>query len=199
MNMERQRMKSTLSMAVTILLGSLLTGCGPMATGTERNLGPVSYPIAYAAARDVMSQHFAIEYSDTDTGVIKSYPKKIGEEKNRLLGSTSAREEATLRLTRSGGDVLARLTIAMQCAEGEAAMTSWTSDKENYSGVANQTPAQMNAATTSEQNDSWRRERYDHTLERKMLDELAKALAPADTNTTVVAPAKAPASAPAAR
>ena len=192
-------MKSILIAAIAIVAGSLITGCGPMATGTERNLGPVSYPIAYAAARDVMSQHFSIEYSDVDSGVIKCYPKNIGAEKNRLLGSTTAREEATLRLTRSSGDVLARLTIAMQCAEGEAAMTPWTSNKENYSGVGNETPAQMNAATTSEQNDSWRRERYDHSLERKMLDELAKALAPADTNTTVVSPAKTPTSAPASR
>lgn len=189
-------MKSILSTAAAILVGSFLTGCGAMATGTERNLGPVSYPIAYAAARDVMAAHFAIEYSDVDTGVIKSYPKGVSAEKNRLLGSTSAREEATLRLTRSGSDVLARLTIAMQCAEGEAAMTSWSSDKDNYSGVGNQTPAQMNAATTAEQNDSWRRERYDHALERKMLDELAKALAPTDTRTTV-APVPVPASAPA--
>ena len=48
----------------------------------------------------------------------------------------------------------------------------------NYDSVPNKTPAEDQAATTIEQNQSWEVKDYDHELENKILNDLYRQLHP---------------------
>jgi hypothetical protein len=49
---------------------------------------------------------------------------------------------------------------------------------ENYDTVPHETPAQREAATTAEQNESWETRSHDADVERKILQDLWRSLHP---------------------
>lgn len=154
-----------------LLAGSLLGGCAHQTTGSTRALGAVPYERAFAAAVTTMSQHFAIEDSDANAGTIRAQPKLVQAEPDRLLGGYPARQVATLYLRREDGQVVARLSVALQ--RQRAGMHRWMRMVEdNYDTVPNETPAQKEAATTVQQNQSWETQKYAHDIERQILEEL---------------------------
>ena len=123
-----------------------------------------------------MWQYFSLDESDYRAGKIKSRPRLV--EQLRSRGSqTPARQIATLKLRRDGKFIVVYLTIAVQ-SQYSNIQKRLRRDEENYSGVPSRTPAEIEAATTSEQNITWRQSGYDHKLERTILDELTKALTP---------------------
>jgi len=69
------------------------------------------------------------------------------------------------------------LSLANLCAE--KAIWELMQD-ENYEGVPNKPPSAREAATTVEQNESWRTQKYDHVIERKILQDLYLSLNPAE-------------------
>ena len=170
---------TTRRFAVAVLLAAagFAGGCSIPTPGSNRSLGDVQYPQAFAAATDVMSQYFSIASSDAATGIIKSRPKEVTPGPDRLLGRSPARQVATMRVWPRGGEILADVTVAVE-RRGDTVLRSMPQPGENYEGVPNQSPSQREAATTVEQNESWRIEKYDHVLENKILGDLYLSLHP---------------------
>ena len=168
-----------LALVLAAALGAVVpVGCNSAPLGTRRSLGHVSYELAFTTAREVMRQYFSLAYSSGREGVIRSRPRLVESNRHGLSGPTPARQVATLVLRREGRLVTAYLAVAVQQQASEAIAMLGRRD-ENYSGTANLTPAELEGATTAEQRQLWRTVRYDHALQRKILDQLVGALAPA--------------------
>jgi len=167
-----------LAISAIVLAGCVLpAGCNLPSPGTTRVLGDVDYASAFAAATKTMGRHFSILSADPNTGEITCRPKKVQVKGERLLGGSPARQIATLHLRRDNGMVRAQVSVELQ-REGSAIRSTAGSYQENYDEVPNQTPAEDTAATTAKQNETWQTDRYDHAMERKVLDEIYKALHP---------------------
>ena len=162
-----------------IVATGVLAGCNLPSPGTTRVLGNVQSAEAFATAKEVMSQYFSIASADPDTGLIESRPKPVAAQPERLLGSSPARQLAKLHIGRKNGLIIAHLSVALQ-REGSSIHRTMQPPGENYDSVPNLTPAEDTAATTPEQNEAWRTDRYDRALERRILNDLYKALHPAE-------------------
>ena len=155
----------------------VLSGCNQALPGTARQLGAADYTAAFAAAREVMSQYYSVESANPDTGTIQSRPKSVTAPHERLLGGSPARQVATMRLRKEGKDVVAHVSVAVQ-RQGGAVLRQSRPGIDDYDSVPNETPAEQDAATTVEQNESWRIHGYAHDVERKILDDLYRSLHP---------------------
>ena len=82
-----------------------------------------------------------------------------------------------MTLRADGRYVVATLSVAVQ-REGSAAYRTFRGRQENYSGMPNQTPADLEGATTPRQNDVWETYRYNRMLERTILRDLDRLLRP---------------------
>ncbi len=152
-------------------------GCSTASPGSSQSLGTVKYAQAFAAANDTMSQYFSIASSDAATGVIKARPKAVDAPRERLLGKSPARQVASMRIWPRGKDILADVTVTIQ-RRGDSVYRSMPAPGENYEGVPNKPPSAREAATTIEQNESWRTEKHDRAIERKILQDLYLSLHP---------------------
>ena len=166
-----------------------LAGCNQTPPGPTRFLGDVTYASAFATGKDVMSQYFAIEKADAQEGVITSRPKRVEAGRDRLLGGSPARQIATLTLTHKDGQVVAHVSVAVQ-RQGSSIYRRIGPDSESYHGAPTETPAEAEGATTPEQNEAWRTEKYDNSLASTILGDIYRALHP---------PATPPAAAPAGK
>ena len=147
-----------------MLLVSVLGGCTDVSQFPERSLGMVGYVDAVDAARQVMGQYYTVAKVDADNGEVKSLPKAA---EAGLMGG-SAREVATIYLRKQNKEVVAYASVQVQRRSG--AMKQMGSP--SYSGVPNQTPAELEAATTAEQNENWTDERQDSSMAYKLLNDL---------------------------
>ncbi len=163
--------------AALLAAAAMAGGCSIATPGSTRLLGDVDYPQAFASANDTMSQYYSIASSDAATGIIKARPKAIDAPRDRLLGRSPARQIATMRIWQRGKEILADMTVAVE-RRGDPVLRSMPQPAENYEGVPNQSPSQREAATTVEQNESWRIEKYDHATEEKILRDLFSSLHP---------------------
>jgi len=167
----------TVWIAATLIGAGLVAGCNQPMPGSSLPLGQVDYTSAFAAGKEVMSQYYSVESANPHTGVITSRPKAVDAERERILGGSPARELATLRLQEEGSQVVAYATVALQ-RQGSSVLRQPRPGLESYDTVPNQTPAEDEAATTIEQNESWRTHSYSHSTERKMLQDLRRAVSP---------------------
>ncbi|MGA2266396.1 MAG: hypothetical protein ABSH10_08210 [Phycisphaerae bacterium] len=162
---------SLLTAAAAALLAS---GCSTMEVGTQRPLGNVQYAAAFDAARTVMGHYFTVALADTDSGVILSTPRPMA---GGVLAGGPLRQTARVRICRAEGGVVAYATVNVQrqssVAMQQMARGDLTDDKPPY-----QTPAQLEGATTPQQNDLWLTERRDRELEFKILNDIQNALHP---------------------
>jgi hypothetical protein len=165
------------AVAAMLAAATMAGGCNIATPGSTRLLGEVDYPQAFAAANDTISQYFSIASSDAATGIIKARPKAIEAPPDRLLGRSPARQVATMRIWQRGKEILADMTVAVE-RRGDSVLRSMPQPGENYEGVPNQSPSQREAATTTEQNESWRIDKYDHATEEKILQDLYLSLHP---------------------
>jgi hypothetical protein len=165
------------AVAALLAVAGMSAGCNVAAPGSTRSLGEVDYPQAFAAANDVMSQYYSIQSSDPATGVIKSRPKSVEGAQDRIIGKSPARQTATMRIWQRGKEVLADMTVAVE-RRGDPILRQMPQPEENYTSVPNLPPSQREAATTTEQNESWRIEKYDHPTEQKILRNLHLSLHP---------------------
>ena len=173
-------MKTLAAVVAAMIISGVLGGCvtPQEIPGRSRVLGEVKYEDAFAAAKGIISKHFAIASADPDSGEIKCEPKYLTTDRGeRILGNSPARQLAVMRVQQSGKLVNVKLSIALQ-RQGEDVNRVMSPVGDNYSGVPNQTPAQMAGATDPEQNSNWRTERYVHDMETRILDELYTALRP---------------------
>lgn len=163
----------TKSMLVVAAVGaSILAGCAAGEVGTERSLGAVSYGDAFNAARAVVGQYFTVASADVDNGVIESAPQLVA---GRPLSGGRSRQIATVRLRRGDGTVTAYAAVMIQRQSSAAArQLAWPTGV--YDGPPHQTPADLEGATTAEQNEAWIIERRDRALERQLLTDIDDAL-----------------------
>ena len=162
---------------IALAAASLATGCNQPMPGSSLPLGQVDYTSAFAAARETMAQYYSVESANPLTGEIASRPKPVDAGKERLLGASPARQIATMRICREGKQVVAYATVALQ-RQGAQILRQIRPGMDNYDSVPNKTPAEREAATTVEQNESWRTHSYAHGVERKMLSDLRRAVTP---------------------
>ena len=163
--------------ALACLATLAAAGCAQRTPGTTRSLGLVDHDTAFAAGRHVMSQYFRIAQVDRQAGVISSQPQPADAGAERILGASPARQLATLRLRRQDGRLVAQATVALQ-RQGSDIHRQISPAAGSYDSVANRTPAELEAATTPQQNETWVTERYAHDLERKILADLYRLLHP---------------------
>ncbi|MCD4824451.1 MAG: hypothetical protein K8S55_07580 [Phycisphaerae bacterium] len=183
-------MKRTIVLWAAIILAGWVAGCkdGTInlkdelspGQGTTRGMGNVSYPQAFAAARQVMSQYYSIDPTKTNVNdnMIVCRPKNTDASRERLLGSSPARQVARMHIFQKGGQIVARVLV-MQQRQGSHARRrmTYSTDRTNYSGdPGSETPGDLDAATTSEQNVSWTNEKPLHDIESNILADLYKSL-----------------------
>lgn len=163
-----------------LLLGlGLLIGCDAgQSPGTTRMLGSVNYDKAFQTARQVLGRHFDVRSAEPVTGVITTLPEGGSDRPAGVLGLTTGevRRLATLRLTPSGNEVAALLAVQIQTAS--PAPVQRFDVGANYDGVPNQSPSELEAATTTDQNVRWQTSRYDTRMEIQILNELYRELHP---------------------
>jgi hypothetical protein len=171
-------MKRSLIAMAWIALAMGVAGCAE-SPGTTRDLGAVSYEMAFVTARDVIGRHYDIAHSDPATGRVETVAKPVEPGPAGVLGGSvrDAREQATLQLRREGERVTARLAVALQRRRSSISRRM-TLAEEDYSGVPNKTPAEIDAATTTEQNQTWQTERYLAHRQRALLTEIYRAVHP---------------------
>ena len=170
-----------LAMLVSALIA--VTGCTqPEAPYTARSMGTVEFDDAFATAKAVISNYFTIAYADEATGLIQCEPKR-GEEAG-LSPKADMRQVATFRLMREdNGMIRATASIAVQ-RQTQDSQRMVNPMNEPYSSVPNQTPAQVEAATTPEQNQTWSTIRYATAAENRILSDLYQALHRPTTGTS---------------
>lgn len=168
------------TVAALLVTAGLLAGCSTAAPGTTRALGDVSPDVAFATARQVLGQYFPIDDANPRTQVITTRPRPVDAGWDRPLGGYPARQVAILRIVEENGSVAASLAVTEQRQRAQM-HRSVQQVGENYDSVPNQTPAEQEAATTLEQNESWETHRYDHALEARILSELYRVLHPGES------------------
>lgn len=192
--------RATLLIVAAALAASCLIGCtepfgefgglgDDARAGTRKPLGAVTHDAALAAGRKALSQHFSL-LPMRRKGVLKSRPKFVQAEAGGLfkVTPTSRRKTATLYLTSSDEQMVAQLAIQVE-QQGSGAFRSLGAEDE-YSSAPHRTPAQEEAATTSEQNQLWRPAGRDRSLERRILSQIYRILHP--PGAAKEPPAKAP-------
>jgi len=168
-----------LACTLGVALAAGAVGCGEAVPGRSRSLGEVDLALAYATARELLAteHNFSIEPGRRGEGIVRTRPKPISAERDRLVGSSPARQVATIRLRRDGEEVVAHASVAVQRQRAEV-RRQMHDVAENYDTVPNTTPSEEGAALTIEQRQSWETVDYDHALEVRILDELYQALHP---------------------
>ncbi len=161
---------------LVLLAGGWAAGCSQETPGTVRFMGNIDKAAAFAAAKEVMSQYYPVTLADPDQGIIKCAPAEAKGPGERLLGSSPMRHLAELEVMKSQGGISARVAVAVQRQGGTIHRTAAASD--SYSGVNNQSPVDMDAATTTEQNESWQTTGYSYETQRKILEDLYQRLHP---------------------
>lgn len=145
------------------------------AGGSTRTFAYGNYSEAFGSARTIMSQRFTVLDADQDTGIIRCAPQPITAGNDRIIGASPSRQVASMRIQGRGGQIEA-ICIIEQQRQTDEVLRNQPVVGDNYSGVPHQTPAQIDAATTSEQNDTWETVRTDTMLENQILNALRDAL-----------------------
>ncbi len=166
---------AALSLAAVLLAAA---GCAESSPGRGMMMGDVDPQLAFTTARDVMGQYYDVDPAGTsaETGVIKCLPKPVDDYQERLLGASPTRHVARLQIVRAEGQTQARVCVEIQQL-GSAAFRAAVNEG-SYSGVPNESPGQAEAATTPEQNQTWKTVGYAYSTERKVLDDLYRRLHP---------------------
>ncbi len=154
------------------VLGLLIVPAG----GTQLPLETESFPQAFTQGRAIMAQYFTIASADQNEGLIQCLPKSLDSAPHdRIIGSSTSRQVATLRVVQRGGRIFAICSVQMQRQSSPILRQRSIADS-SYTSVPNQTPAEIEAATTPDQNDTWETYSSDKSLEDKILNDLAKVL-----------------------
>lgn len=157
---------------VAVILAAFIGGCTDVSQFPERSMGNVNYIQAVDTARTVMAQYYTVAKVDADAGEIKSLPKRI---EPGVMGGPM-REIATIYLRKEHGEVVAYAHVQVQLRGSKGLETPGSGAKGTYSSVPNQTPAEVEAATTAEQNEEWVNERENTSMAYKLLNDIYDAL-----------------------
>jgi hypothetical protein len=129
--------------------------------------------------------------------------RESGTVRDLYRGRSTMRRVAQFDVGRSGGQTVARLRVDVERRDTERQVLMQPRPYRLSDDPGQETPIDVDAATTAQQNTVWTRVRRDRTLERALLDELREQFArltvqPEETEAAVPAGQAPPASAPAA-
>jgi len=172
------REKSGFACLVLIAV-SCLSGCSRPMPGASMSLGRVDYDQAFQAGRETLAQHFPAVQVDRRLGVITTSPIPLDELQARLLTPAATRKVATFRLKRERSEIIANLEVALQRQDSSAA-SHLARMTMRYDPCPTQTPAELEAASTAEQVETWTTFRRDRQLEHAILQQLYRLLNPQD-------------------
>ena len=144
-------------------------------TGTRRVLPATNYDEAFVAARTVMGHYFQIASADKATGVIVTEPKATTEGGVGLVAPAATRQVAKLKLHQANEGLVASVSVLLQ-RQGSAVYRQMQTEQDNYDSVPNTSPAEMDAATTATQNETWETYQVDRSLETQILNDLQNTL-----------------------
>ena len=152
---------------VVALLLTGLAGCASKTPGTSRSLGDVDYDEAFAASRQVMAQYFPLAQIDEQKGLIISQPTPLAQQ--RLVGGSQVRQVAQVRLHREPSTVVIQASVQVQ-RQSAAMFRQMRSAGADSASLM--TPAELEAATTADQNEVWTVLRQDQPLEARLLEQI---------------------------
>jgi hypothetical protein len=171
-------------------------GCSQTQPGSSISLGLVDKDLAFTTAKDVIAQYYPIQSADPEAGTIQCQPAAAKDRQERLLGASPTRDVATCQIYKAeDGQVMATVAVAVQQLGSSGFRAA--GNQGSYSGVPNETPAQMEAATTPEQNQTWKTLDYSASTQRKILDDIYRRLHPDIAPQPSSAPAPTATTAPA--
>ncbi len=172
--------KGRLAIMVAVAIGAgVIGGCsGSVAGGGSSRVMPTGdYDAALTAGRRVLSQYFSIAEVDKSAGTIRSMPKTISADGAPLAGSAPTRQIATVRMRRIDGRIVAHVWVELQ-RPGSPVHRIMRQRVNNYDSIANETPAQLEAATSPRQNEIWQTSRYLRNIQQRILEDLWESLSP---------------------
>ncbi len=167
--------------AIAALLTLAGTACdaqrpNPMLFQHQR-LRSVAYSEAFAAAERAVGRHFRIKQRNFTAGIISGVPSEmvLNDAGTRIIsgalgGSRQARRVVEVRVRPEGAYVDVHCRVLVQELE-----TSRFRIMERERGAYDQpwdTPADLEASTTPEQNAVWVNRSRDRTMEREILSEV---------------------------
>ncbi len=150
-------------------IGELLFGA---VGGTSRTIHFADYPQAFGESRKVLAQYYAVETTDQDEGLIICKPLVLADgPRDRILNSSRTRQVASIRITQRGGQMTLTCRVELQRQISDI-YSQLPQDSGTYSSVPNNTPADVEAATTPAQNDTWETYSTDVATERDILNDI---------------------------
>ncbi len=140
--------------------------------GTSRTIHFANYPQAFGESRKVLTQYYTIESTDQDEGVIVCKPLVLTEgARDRILNASRTRQVASIRINQRGGQMTLTCRVELQRQISDI-YSQLPQDSGTYSSVPNNTPADVEAATTPAQNDTWETYGTDIATEKDILNDV---------------------------
>ena len=170
------------------LAGCLLVGAvgcaGPKPTALNYNvlrLSGASEAAVFDAASRALGERFNLNRSDRTAGILEAAPKEgVGPGQSGRLGDVVAvprreRRVAEMRVENEGGIVKVYCKVLVQ--EYDTQAHQMFTREHAIDDLPTDTPADRDAATTTDQNSVWRGKRRDGVMEREILQAVREQLA----------------------
>ena len=91
------------------------------------------------------------------------------------MAPAATRQIARLKLSQGSEGLVANVSVVVQ-RQGSVVYRQMQTEQDNYDSVPNTSPAEMDAATTATQNETWETYQVDRSLETQILNDLQNAL-----------------------
>jgi hypothetical protein len=154
-------------------LGEFLFGA---TGGSTRTVNFPNYSQAFGECRMVLGQYYTIEATDQDAGTIVCQPLVLTDgPRDRLLSTAPTRQRASIQIRQRGAQLTLTCRVELQ-RQISNIYSQLPQDTGNYSMVPNNTPAEVEGATTPDQNDTWETYGSDVAMEADLLNDIVTRL-----------------------
>ncbi|MCK4658199.1 MAG: hypothetical protein KAV82_01640 [Phycisphaerae bacterium] len=177
---------------VWLLMAGLLAmgaaGCsGSRPTALNYNvlrLSGASDAAVFDAAAQALREHFTIRHADRRTGVLEAVPVEMattgGDGRLGDVVAAPRRERRTAEVRVESAGKLVKVFCKVLVQECDTQAHQMFNREHAISDLPTDTPADRDAATTTEQNTVWRTKRRDRELENQILRAVREQLAGAE-------------------
>lgn len=172
-----------LSLGLFVLL---FAGCASPSRAKQGIAVDASPAEILAAAEAMLEREFGPVTVDRGRMMIQSTPREYsvsadsGTVRDLYGGSSRLRRTAFFQLDARGPTPIAKLRIDVERNDTDRYALVATQREREISETVSHTPIEFDAATSAEQNEIWTALRRDRLLERKLLDQLRRQVAPED-------------------
>lgn len=160
------------------VLAAMLVGC-ETENYRQVRLGEVDYSEAYAAGLDVFADYYTVASADAATGLITAQPTRADAPPDMLLTNVPTREVAEMRIREDNRVVWADIRIAVERLDTESHRNIQALDQ--HRDIPNQTPAELDAGLTPQQQQTWTRRGYNYEKERVILRDVYSRMHPGES------------------